>query len=307
MNENNEVNVINEVTNVAKESKAPVTAGKKASSVLISVLIVAGFLLLQVLVSAVGVIPKAIELQAEAGGDQARYAALYQEYVTTTPIIMQLQFAASLICLVVAAVWYYFGYARKAKADPDRKTFKKSFKGWPDAVLILTGTLTVSCLAGTLNDVIYRLSPKTAEGVSDMLNIALGGGTEILGILSAVVLAPVFEELLMRGIIFNRSKKVFGAIGCIAVTTVLFSLMHMNIVQGIYVIPLGIFFGYVAYRYNSVFLCMICHAINNLVGVMLPNIIHPVVFFIIFGCIAAFVGARFGIFIKEETLNVKEE
>jgi membrane protease YdiL (CAAX protease family) len=116
------------------------------------------------------------------------------------------------------------------------------------------------------------------------------------------------EEILFRGSILNRSKRAFGAIGCIVLSTLMFSFMHMNIVQGLYVIPMGLFWGYIAYRYKSVIPCVICHFINNFTGMLVPINFPPIILFIVFGCIAAFIGVRYGIVDnKEEIENVSEE
>ena len=46
----------------------------------------------------------------------------------------------------------------------------------------------------------------------------------------------------------------------------------MNLVQGIYTALLGFLLGYLAYRYDSIFVPMILHAIYNLFGTVLVDL-----------------------------------
>ena len=72
----------------------------------------------------------------------------------------------------------------------------------------------------------------------------------------------------MRGIIVQRSKRAFGVIGCMVITALMFGLFHMNIIQGLYVLPMGLFWGFVGYKYNSVIPCLICLLVDQLIKIV---------------------------------------
>jgi membrane protease YdiL (CAAX protease family) len=57
--------------------------------------------------------------------------------------------------------------------------------------------------------------------------IAAPGMSRWLGILVVVVLGPVTEEMLFRGILFGGFQKSFGRIAAIILTTVLFIAIHL--------------------------------------------------------------------------------
>ena len=80
----------------------------------------------------------------------------------------------------------------------------------------------------------------------------------------------------MRGIILQHSKRVHGIVGCMILSALFFGLYHLNIIQGIYVIPMGLFWAFVGYKYNSVVPCMICHMLNNLLGMTIGNLLDLV-------------------------------
>ncbi len=298
---------MNEINETVATKSVNAAGSGKVKTVLFCIWVMAACLLIQAVVSLVGIIPKSVQLVNQYGANTKEYTEAYNEFVTTTPIVMYLQFAASIITFVVAGIWYYFGYVKKEKAVPGNRSLKETFKGWPDAVFILTGAIAAWGLAGTLSSICTLLMPKTAENVNSALNMALGDGAQIIGLISAIILAPITEELIMRGIIFRRSKRAFGIVGCILISTILFSVMHLNVIQGIYVIPMGLFWGYVAYRYNSVIPCICCHMINNFIGMLVPIKFPPIILFIVLGGVAVFVGVRFGIIGKENSLETDQE
>ena len=82
----------------------------------------------------------------------------------------------------------------------------------------------------------------------------------------------------------------------------------MNPIQGIYVLPMGLFWGFVAYRFNSVIPCILCHMLNNLTTGVIYTLSggHPEIVFIVFGVLAAFIGVNSGVFnLKEESTEKK--
>ena len=128
----------------------------------------------------------------------------------------------------------------------------------------------------------------------------------VLGLIAAVILAPIFEEITKRGIILQRSKRAFGVVGCMVISAVLFGVFHMNIIQGLYVLPLGLFWGFVGYRFNSVIPCVVCHMLNNFLGVLIPSSVNPVILFAVTGAITAFMGVRFGFFNFDKEAEIDE-
>jgi len=84
-------------------------------------------------------------------------------------------------------------------------------------------------------------------------------------------LAPIAEELMLRGLIFSRIRdtrlKVWGAI---ILPAVLFSLAHVQYSYTLTFIVIfidGLFFGLVRHFSKSVVLCIVLHAVGNLVAV----------------------------------------
>jgi len=77
-----------------------------------------------------------------------------------------------------------------------------------------------------------------------------------------VVVAPVFEEIWVRGIIFDALRP-YGCGMAIIISSVLFGLMHGNLYTLLYTTTLGFALGYVRYATGSLFVVTILHALVN--------------------------------------------
>ena len=283
----------------------------KFLTILFCVGVIAGMLLLQSVTAALGVLPKALSILAESGGRTEAFTVAYTEYVSSTGVLTYLTFFADQVCILVAAIWYYRGYVKKDKEEGVYKPIGQKLDGIKSVAFIACGCLASWGLAAILQRIVSMLMPVTASNVNSAMSQTLGGNVAI-GIIIAVVLAPIMEELTVRGIILQRSKKAFGLVGCMIISALMFGLFHMNLIQAVYVIPMGLFWGFVGYKFNSVIPCIFCHMLNNFLGVIIPAKLNPVIIFIVFAVITAFLGAKFGYFNpedkenKEELVNVEE-
>lgn len=79
-----------------------------------------------------------------------------------------------------------------------------------------------------------------------------------------VLLGPIMEELLFRGVILKTFSK-YGKIIAIMASSILFGIFHGNIVQGIYAFSVGIILAYVALEY-SIKWSILLHMLNNAVA-----------------------------------------
>lgn len=81
-----------------------------------------------------------------------------------------------------------------------------------------------------------------------------------------VVAAPIFEEALFRGIILDGFLKNYKPWQGILVSAFLFALIHGNLAQGIGAFALGVLFGWIYWKTNSIIPCILLHFINNLIA-----------------------------------------
>lgn len=90
-----------------------------------------------------------------------------------------------------------------------------------------------------------------------------GIGSGAWACVTALVSAPVFEELLCRGVLFETLRKRWGVVISILVSSLFFGLMHFDWATAIVAIVAGVIFGILYVRTSSLFTTIIIHSINN--------------------------------------------
>ena len=103
-------------------------------------------------------------------------------------------------------------------------------------------------------------SSQTYQEVADrQYGVAFGIGIILYGVIS-----PLAEEVVFRGVIYNRLRRFYGpAIGMV-VSGIFFGAFHGNLVQGVYGACMGILIAYVYERQRSFFFPVLFHAVANL-------------------------------------------
>lgn len=82
-------------------------------------------------------------------------------------------------------------------------------------------------------------------------------------IVSIVLVAPIMEELVFRGIILCGLLHKYAPVKSIAFSSMLFGLIHLNPIQFISAFLFGLLAGWIFYRTHKVSLCIFVHFINN--------------------------------------------
>lgn len=91
----------------------------------------------------------------------------------------------------------------------------------------------------------------------------------IIIILAVVVGAPVVEELLFRGVLYEEIRKVTSLKITMFLTAMIFGLYHFNILQTPNTFFMGLVLAYVYHKERSIKAPIIVHAVNNSM-VMVP-------------------------------------
>jgi hypothetical protein len=91
----------------------------------------------------------------------------------------------------------------------------------------------------------------------------------VFSFVSVVVMAPLLEEVLMRGIVLEGLLKNYKPSTAILASAFWFSAMHMNPWQGLPAFMGGLLLGWVYWRTRSLLPCILMHALNNLVAFVL--------------------------------------
>ena len=115
---------------------------------------------------------------------------------------------------------------------------------------------------------IYRHFPSYAEVAQ-----ALMGGSFMMRVLALGIAAPIAEELCCRGVVFNRLNSWAPSWVAVLVSSALFALMHMDLLQGMYAFAVGVLFCILYIRYRNLWIPIIGHIAFNMANVVLVEAI----------------------------------
>ena len=73
--------------------------------------------------------------------------------------------------------------------------------------------------------------------------------------------------MCLRGVTYGYLEKSgIKPAFIILISGILFGVMHLNLIQGIYASVLGFFLGFLRYKYRSILLPLVTHILFNLMG-----------------------------------------
>ena len=85
-----------------------------------------------------------------------------------------------------------------------------------------------------------------------------------LGIVLYGVVSPVCEEIVFRGIIYNRLRQDQGAVSAAVASALLFGLFHGNMVQGLYAACMGLLIAFAYEKGGRFYFPCVFHGMANL-------------------------------------------
>lgn len=155
-----------------------------------------------------------------------------------------------------------FGFV-KTKAEDDTKAITAADKRYMRRMAALTVLLAFSVSMG-LNALLtltgFADSSQAYQKVADrQYGVAFAAGLVLYGLIS-----PFAEEVVFRGVIYNRLCRLYNPAVGIVVSGLLFGAFHGNSVQGLYGASLGMLMAYLYERSGSFLIPLLFHAVANL-------------------------------------------
>ena len=138
-------------------------------------------------------------------------------------------------------------------------------KGWGihfglgnlSAPLLMWGVVLLMASSVVIEPLLALFPAEDYNAVTDLV------GKGAWSILSVVVCAPLFEEMLFRGLVFESCRERFGGGGAVLISALLFGLIHVVPVQVINAFVVGIILGFIYLRTRSLANVILLHAVNN--------------------------------------------
>lgn len=132
--------------------------------------------------------------------------------------------------------------------------------GRMNAPMLLWGVVLLLSSSVVIEPLLVLFPPESYDAVTNVI------GRGFWSIMSVVVCAPLLEEVLFRGLIFESCRERFGGGGAVLISALLFGLIHGVAVQVINAFIVGIILGYIYLRTRSLANVIILHAINNAIA-----------------------------------------
>ena len=148
-----------------------------------------------------------------------------------------------------------------------RYGLKSPFTAQQGKQLLFVIGITI-CLSVGLNNVI-SMSPLVLmsdefQNASD----AFYGSTLWIELLGSALVTPFLEELLHRGVVYGRLRRMMGMWPAVIVSAIVFAGLHFNIVQFIYAFLLGIVFALFVEKTGKLYPAIIAHIVANGIAVI---------------------------------------
>ena len=216
------------------------------------------------------------------------------QYIQQGNPLMILNFVQELITLACFGLWYYF----REKKYQYRPNYKKAFS--IKNVLSIAGIAFLGQYAlDLLMILVYFVMPGIfAQYVDLMKNLEINAANPVLMIFCVGIFGPLVEEVLFRGMVFGKLRRVFSFWPAALISGAIFGLYHMNLVQGIYAGVFGIILAYVFEKTETIWGSYLLHALFNLSSYVIEGyetalrsvgFEMPVLIQLLFGFVSVFV------------------
>lgn len=133
--------------------------------------------------------------------------------------------------------------------------------GWLASFRLLCGYLLMWCVSIAVEPLAELLPGDQSS---------LGGGGWLL--VSAVMLAPLFEEVIFRGYTAGILRRLYGGLAAWFASSLIFGLVHLIPSVVLSATFSGLVLGYYYLRYRSLMMVIILHAMNNITACFLRSI-----------------------------------
>lgn len=136
-----------------------------------------------------------------------------------------------------------------------------------------TGGMGLLCTAAgaVITSVAIGLAIKLAAiwgafPVFDNVEIILKDGNLLLSVLSIVICAPLMEELVFRGLVFKSFRSISGFWFSAFMSSAVWAVIHLNLVQGIRAVGVGLFLAFVYETYQKLWVPVFAHMSINAIA-----------------------------------------
>jgi membrane protease YdiL (CAAX protease family) len=183
----------------------------------------------------------------------------------------QMDYCLMVIAVLIAIVLFFLWYKRYARYGileqaelKDIVTIKKMgvyFMMGIGCQLFVSGALSI------IRPLFEKLFSYYDQTISSLFDADI-----IVVAVYVIILAPIIEEFMLRGILFNRLRNGVSFTAANLIQATVFGIYHWDIIQGLYAFGIGLLLGYVYEKSRTLLAPMIVHVFINGSGFLLQRL-----------------------------------
>ena len=143
---------------------------------------------------------------------------------------------------------------------------------WTKYLLVIPFAYFFMMSANALVSILTLYMPESMVGTYDNTKEILNNSSYFMLIITTAIIAPISEEFMHRGVVYNRFKRICPPVLAAIISSIIFGIIHMNFVQGPYAFLVGLAAVYVYERYKSIIAPIILHVTANSVSTIVSII-----------------------------------
>lgn len=196
------------------------------------------------------------------------------DFSTLQDLLLNTEFNAcimliySITCIVLMGLWYYRSCGGNFLPSPSRTFHPLQIL----AVVILVPGMQF--FSGYLTTGVALIFPDWMDQYENLMETA-GLSTQVgfFMFCYAVLLGPLCEELVFRGVTLRRFRLVLPFWAANVLQALLFGIFHMNWIQGIYAFVLGLLLGFLCEKGGSIYVSLLFHILFNFWGTVVGSLL----------------------------------
>ncbi len=180
---------------------------------------------------------------------------LFKDKLDSNTILILVSGLVSTISMLVA-IWFIKAYNSQAKEKAKKLDGKRKFNFIGIGIALIGLTQLALPYIYEVFGINYDILEK--------FEVLPGNGSlsKIIFFVVLAILPAIFEELFCRKAILNCAKK-YGNTFAVIFSALVFAVIHMNMGQAIFAFIIGIIFGVIAIKTNSIKIPILLHFLNN--------------------------------------------
>lgn len=174
-----------------------------------------------------------------------------EEFVNTHVLLIT---AAGAVFASVFLILFFYLDGQKGRIEKKKSSNAKDF------VMAIIGGAGIAII---LNILIGLTGISGIDNTFQKISEAIKSTPIVITIICAGIIIPIVEEIIFRGLIFNRIKFQYNLTAAMLISSVVFGIYHGNIIQGIYATMLGVCLAYTYNKTKNILIPIFIHISAN--------------------------------------------